>query len=102
LTLYGSKCECCSVDHLVFLCIDHVNGDGAKERRLLKGYQIYNKLLNAGVRLPGYRLLCHNCNFALGVYGFCPHNNLPPLTSVLERRMNGNPAAKPIDSESRH
>jgi hypothetical protein len=22
----------------------------------------------------GFRLLCHNCNFSLGAYGYCPHN----------------------------
>jgi hypothetical protein len=23
----------------------------------------------------GYRVLCHNCNFALGHYGYCPHKH---------------------------
>jgi hypothetical protein len=23
----------------------------------------------------GYRVLCHNCNMALGQYGYCPHGN---------------------------
>jgi hypothetical protein len=99
LTMYGSKCECCGVGHAVFLCIDHVYGDGAEERAVLKGYGVYRKLLKAGVRLPGYRILCFNCNFAMGLYGFCPHNNLPSQPSRYERRMNRNPPVQPIDSE---
>jgi hypothetical protein len=23
--------------------------------------------------LPGYRVLCQNCNAARGLYGYCPH-----------------------------
>jgi hypothetical protein len=100
LTLYGSKCECCKVGDFEFLCIDHVNNDGAQERRLLRGYQIYSKLLKAGVRLPGYRILCHNCNFAIGVYGFCPHNNLPTQLPMFEWRMKGKPIVPSADLAS--
>jgi hypothetical protein len=22
---------------------------------------------------PGFRVLCHNCNMAIGLFGVCPH-----------------------------
>ena len=78
LQRYGGECECCGTKHSEFLCIDHIFGNGAAERRILKGPAIYIKLAKAGVRLPGYRLLCHNCNFSLGVHGFCPHERERP------------------------
>ncbi len=34
---------------------------------------MYQRLYKAPKRLPGYRLLCHNCNSALAYYGYCPH-----------------------------
>src|SRR4051812_17864195 len=64
IDIYGGRCECCHVTDIEFLCVDHVNGDGALERRTLKGAGVYQKLVKAGVRLPGYRLLCLNCNFS--------------------------------------
>jgi hypothetical protein len=100
LTLYGSKCECCSASDFVFLCIDHIDGNGAQERAVLKGYGVYRKLLKAGVRLPGYRILCFNCNFAMGLYGFCPHGTLAPQPSRFQRRMmNDNPTTAPNRDE---
>ena len=30
------------------------------------------------------RLLCHNCNFSLGAYGYCPHSN-PVADSTAPR-----------------
>ncbi len=72
--LYGGKCECCGEDKFEFLTIDHVNGNGTTERR--NGFKIYHlrtKLLLDGKPNPNYRVLCMNCNFALGIHGFCPH-----------------------------
>src|SRR3954447_13942631 len=36
LAMYGGKCECCGTAHHEFLCVDHINNDGAAERRVLK------------------------------------------------------------------
>ena len=74
---YGNgKCQCCGTDILAFLSIDHVNGGGSKERRESKlhgGSVFYFKLIQQGFP-PGYRVLCHNCNFGRYINnGQCPH-----------------------------
>ena len=74
---YGnSKCACCGESHLEFLSIDHVQGNGAIHRKTLpgNGKNFYYWLRDNGFP-SGYRVLCMNCNFALGHNGFCPHNN---------------------------
>jgi len=73
---YGGDCACCSEGRHQFLAIDHVNGGGNKHRAEVKapGSQFYVWLVKNG--LPtGYRVLCHNCNFAIGAFGSCPHEH---------------------------
>ena len=73
LTHYGGKCACCGETEREFLHIDHVDGGGKAHRRALGGNRIEAWLLRHG--LPeGFRVLCANCNLALGRLGFCPHN----------------------------
>lgn len=69
---YGGKCECCGEDRIEFLAIDHRNGGGRKERRTKSIYQILRKIQEDSYP-DEYRVLCHNCNSALGFYGYCPH-----------------------------
>jgi hypothetical protein len=78
------KCECCGESHIEFLTIDHINGDGAKERREMKaaglnaakgGHEFYCLLEKRGFP-AGYRVLCFNCNCARGFFGECPHERL--------------------------
>ena len=65
------KCACCGENQYEFLCIDHINNDGGKQRRLLgNGHMIYWIRKNYPKDL---RILCHNCNMAKGFYGECPH-----------------------------
>ena len=69
---YGGKCACCSEDRIEFLVLDHINGGGGKERRLLGSRQVYLYVIKN--KFPDrYRILCHNCNAALKFYGYCPH-----------------------------
>ena len=72
---YGSKCACCGEAAVEFLGIDHINGGGNKERTasgLTGGTCFYRHIIKQG--FPDcYRLLCHNCNFSRGAYGYCPH-----------------------------
>jgi hypothetical protein len=71
---YGGKCACCGVVDLVFLAIDHVNGGGNAHRKEVgAGYRMYRWLKVNGYP-DGYRVLCHNCNFAEH-NGGCPHRN---------------------------
>jgi len=76
LTAYGNACACCGETTYEFLAIDHINGDGSRERKISPN--TYSLIKRNGFP-PGYRVLCHNCNQSLGSYGFCPHNNLEPL-----------------------
>ena len=65
-------CACCGEDLFEFLTIDHINGDGAAHRRELGTDAIYAWLKREGYP-EGFRVLCINCNFAMGLYGYCPH-----------------------------
>ena len=73
---YGGRCACCNEERMPFLCIDHVNGRGNAHRRSLgamnSGAQFYRWLMKAGFPL-GFRVMCHNCNFATAHSGICPH-----------------------------
>jgi len=70
------RCAClgCSVTEEIFLVIDHINGGGTKHRKELKKSSIsFWEWLIDNNYPKGYRVLCHNCNFAYGLYGKCPH-----------------------------
>ena len=67
-------CACCKELHLIFLTIDHINNDGAEQRRKLKlksGFAFYLWLKQNNYP-EGYQVLCHNCNYAKS-HGGCPH-----------------------------
>ena len=73
LTHYGGKCACCGESKLEFLCLDHINGGGNEDRRQHGlGTSFYRWLRTNGYP-DGFRVLCYNCNMALGMYGSCPH-----------------------------
>ena len=74
---YGGKCECCGEHRHEFLCIDHRNGGGNIHRRTkLKG-KSHGQALYFWIKRNNYpeelRILCANCNQALGLFGYCPH-----------------------------
>ena len=73
---YGGCCACCGERELAFLTIDHVNGGGGgtQERRTKAGHTLYTRLrATLPEQLPGYRVLCWNCNAATHFQGVCPH-----------------------------
>lgn len=76
IDFYGGKCRCCGESNYMFLAIDHVNNDGAQERRgrFHGGTSIIYKIIREGFPAK-YQVLCHNCNSAKGYYGHCPHGN---------------------------
>jgi len=64
---YGGKCELCGEDNPHFLTIDHIDGEGSKERKVLgSSTALYRKLRDNNYPKDNYRLLCYNCNCALG------------------------------------
>jgi len=70
------KCQCCGEKHIEFLTIDHIKGGGAVHRRKIKrgtGTNFYHWLKKNNYP-KGFRVLCINCNFSLGHFGYCPHN----------------------------
>ena len=56
----GSKCIRCGIDDWRVLQIDHINGDGHKERKKCQSYTIWLRALKEDT--GKYQLLCANCN----------------------------------------
>jgi len=74
ISIYGGKCDCCGERRFEFLAIDHPNGNGKKDRlKSGRGPGDLPRWLKRNHYPKGYRILCHNCNCALGFYGYCPH-----------------------------
>jgi len=70
---YGGVCSCCGEYRIEFLCLDHKYGGGNKHREDIgSGTPMYKWVINNNFP-PLFRVLCHNCNMALGSYGYCPH-----------------------------
>jgi len=75
---YGGKCACCGEKRLIFLVLDHEKGGGNAHRRSLSknGKMVGSSTMYAWIVRNGYpsgfRVLCHNCNFA-EAHGGCPH-----------------------------
>jgi hypothetical protein len=73
LQAYGGHCVCCGESAPEFLSLDHVNGDGAEDRKKgLKGTRIY-RWAKANGYPKTFQLLCHSCNQAKGKGKECPH-----------------------------
>ena len=77
------RCACCGEREDQFLCIDHIDGGGNKHRAEIGtgGNRIYAWLRKNGFP-PGFRVLCLNCNGAIGSYGRCPHSSVRPRSRV--------------------
>lgn len=72
---YGGKCQCkgCNEDKWEFLSIDHINGGGNKHRKIIGRSAIYRWLVKNNFPKDKFQLLCMNCNWSRGMYGYCPH-----------------------------
>ena len=71
---YGGVCSCCGEYRYEFLSIDHIHGGGSKHKKLVGcGSTFYRWLWKNKYPKNDFRLLCHNCNQAIGYYGLCPH-----------------------------
>ena len=75
-------CGCCGESYYEFLSIDHING-GGRQDRVINGWSRLYEQLKADGFPAGFRVLCHNCNQAIGHYGFCPH--VHPERSLVAR-----------------
>lgn len=65
LAALGGKCVRCGFDDYRALQIDHINGEGNKERKQSSAYTGYQrKVLESFLRGENkYQLLCSNCNW---------------------------------------
>lgn len=85
LTHYGGsppRCACCQEALLEFLGLDHIHGGGRQHRKTIRTR--WWEWLRNNDYPPGFRVLCHNCNQSLGVYGYCPHHSPSLLATALE------------------
>lgn len=69
-------CACCGEKEVKFLCIDHVENNGASHRKSIAchtGAGSFYYWLKRNKWPSGYQVLCTNCNLAKSVYKICPH-----------------------------
>jgi hypothetical protein len=83
IDFYGGKCACCGETEIVFLTIDHIDGDGAEHRRRMAAETGSNwgqagsptyRWLRKNNFPEGFQVLCANCNCGRQWNGgICPH-----------------------------
>ena len=75
----GWQCACCGETEQLFLTLDHINNNGAEDRRAIGGKQtsagyVTYRYLYARNFPPGYQVLCSNCQHGKRMNkGICPH-----------------------------
>lgn len=59
------KCKQCDIDDIRVLTIDHINNDGAQERKTVSDVAYYIKILKMEENdiKKQYQVLCRNCNW---------------------------------------
>jgi len=92
IRLLGGKCACCGETEPIFLCLDHIKKGGRREYEKAGGpHGVWRRAIAEGLPKDKYRLLCWNCNSALGLFGYCPHSSLtspvyrPPILIGSEK-----------------
>jgi len=74
---YGNQCSCCGEEQILFLQLDHIDGDGNKHRKRINKYgSTFFKWIIDNNFPNNFKLLCANCN--TGRYrngGICPHQD---------------------------
>lgn len=81
LIAYGGNppnCACCQESNVEFLTIDHIDGGGTQHRKEIghSSGRIYRWLRDQNWPM-GFRVLCMNCNYSIGLFGYCPHKGIP-------------------------
>jgi hypothetical protein len=77
IAAYGGACGCCGESDPAFLSLDHIDGiipaaHRTRAGKRIGGAKLYKIVLDEGCP-PAYRILCFNCNWAIGHLGYCPH-----------------------------
>lgn len=81
-------CACCHETTLEFLSLDHIHGGGYQQRKAIRGS--WWMWLRRMKYPEGFRVLCHNCNQAYGMYGYCPHQGSEERLAVAFRTYDPN------------
>lgn len=68
------KCACCGETERTFLVLDHINGNGTKQRKKLgTGHAVFRWIVKNGFP-DEYQVLCSNCNLSkMRNKGQCAH-----------------------------
>ena len=74
IALLGGVCTLCGIADKDLLTIDHVNGDGNQDRKLVASQSLKLRLFKGTRSTAGLRLLCHSCN--ISAYVRNPHHHL--------------------------
>jgi len=62
--IMGSKCSNCPQTDMSKLCLDHINNNGGRKRKLHRsGVDLYRKILRGQLSSDSFALLCFNCNY---------------------------------------
>jgi hypothetical protein len=67
------QCQCCGEREEMFLALDHINGQGPRQPGGRSGGNTFFTWLRKRGYPAGLRVLCHNCNCAMGKDRECPH-----------------------------
>lgn len=64
INILGGKCKSCGFDDMRALQIDHILGNGNKDREnKMVGYKLYLEIINNLNSRKKYQVLCANCNW---------------------------------------
>jgi len=78
----GYICTCCKETEEAFLTIDHINNDGAKDRKVYgSGCRFYWWLFRNNFP-KGFQVLCWNCQWGKKLHGTCPHQKITQINPV--------------------
>ena len=76
------SCICCGEDQYDFLCVDHINSNGAEHRKKEpNAVNIHQYLYNRNYPL-GFQILCFNCNMSRNKSGLCIHQIIREKTEI--------------------
>lgn len=104
IAAYGGACDCCREVRLEFLAIDHIEKGGHAHRmrtvgtgsRQAASSGFYRVLRSRGFPDRGIlRVLCHNCNWSIGCYGYCPHDKPRDFDFLCRDSIELHPKMKP-------
>ena len=70
LEIYGNDCACCGEHRNEFLTLEHKKGNGAEHRK--QSSNVWIDAIDAK-DVEEYEILCMNCNWSKGKFGYCPH-----------------------------